>query len=648
MEVEKNTQKLLLILVVSLSLFSCNIEGYHHHHNDDKAIISYNANGAESGSIPSSHGTELSVQDNIGNLGKNGYIFDCWNSSPDGSGTDYNPGSSCPAKSMTLYAKWALIFNYSVSSSMRVSSLSMEAAPAAGSYLHIVSLTERGKQLADLAITETIDGFSVTSIKAGAFRGCSNVKKVTVAGSVRSIGDGAFAGCSNLETLVMKGEDPPELGAGVLDLCPAVICVPPNAQDAYSNKAGWSSYNTKIVSYYTVKFISGDATIDAYPPEKQVVYPATTVDSLPSDPVRSGYIFGGWYTGQNGTGALFTANTEVTSDLTVYAKWTSTSQNTGVRLSFSIVSFRDARVPSHLFQNVTPDLNATYYYKATPRWTTDLMSVVGATEDFVQLPYNYRIKTLNIDMGFFTPGAWDFDVRVVSSDGITLYEKKLRNCTVNAQSSKIEFVLEKYYEGNGTLQINAVADTVSNSGGMIISYDGSQSGTITIPAVDSMPGDNGTISFRKTLSLPPGFYVVNLTLYDDGENRASKSGYIEVFGNETSVLNGTVYKDTWMAEGYTDIGVPGGFFLAGKKKLGMIVSTTGNIHSQTWTFTARQTEDSEDIITYVWYVNGVRQDISGSEFVLRNLSPRNYRVNCFAVDRTLSYIVGAVITIPVR
>ena len=58
------------------------------------------------------------MQKNVGNLEKNGYIFDGWNSSPDGSGSDYAPGSSSPAKSITLYAKWALIFNYNVSNSM--------------------------------------------------------------------------------------------------------------------------------------------------------------------------------------------------------------------------------------------------------------------------------------------------------------------------------------------------------------------------------------------------------------------------------------------------------------------------------------------------------------------------------------------------
>ena len=644
--VVKNSIK-IFILLVTLVLASCDI-GSHNHHNNDAVLISYNANGADYGSVPSAHGLDLNVQNNIGNLEKNGYLFDGWNSSPDGFGSDFIPGSSSPSKSITLYAKWALIFNYSISNSMRSASLSMEAPSISGSYLHITGLTERGKQLAELAITETIDGFDVTSIKAGAFRACSNVKKVIIAGSVKSIGNSAFAGCSHLETLVMKGEEPPEMGTGVLDFCPAVISVPPEAKEAYSNSAGWNSYNTRIVTYFTVTFRSDDASINASPREKQVVYPATTVDSLPSDPVRSGYIFGGWYTAPNGAGTLFTANTEVTSNLTVYSKWIPVSQNTGVRLSFSIESFKDARVPSHLFQNTTPDSKATYYYKAVPSWTSDLTNTVGATKGFVQLPYNYSINTRTIDMGLFAPGFWNFAVRVVSANGNTLYEKNIQNCKVDSQSSNIRFVLEKHYEGTGTLQINALSDAVSNNGGMLISYKGTKTGTIDIPVSDSLPGTEGTVIFTKTLSLPPGFYEVNFALYDDGKSRAVKNGYIEVFGNETSVLNSTIYKDTWMSEGYTDVGITGVFFLTEKKKLGMIVSTNGNIYSRTWTFTASQTEDSEDIRTYVWYVNGTRQDVTGSVFVLRNLNPRDYQVYCFAVDNTFSYIVGAGITIPVQ
>lgn len=42
----------------------------------------------------------------------------------------------------------------------------------------------------------------------------------------------------------------------------------------------------------------------------------------PDDPVRSSYTFGGWFTGENGTGDPFTSSTPVNNTITVYAQWT--------------------------------------------------------------------------------------------------------------------------------------------------------------------------------------------------------------------------------------------------------------------------------------------------------------------------------------
>ena len=46
----------------------------------------------------------------------------------------------------------------------------------------------------------------------------------------------------------------------------------------------------------------------------------TAVGTLPTA-TRSGYTFGGWYTGVNGSGSRFTATTSVTASITVYAYW---------------------------------------------------------------------------------------------------------------------------------------------------------------------------------------------------------------------------------------------------------------------------------------------------------------------------------------
>jgi uncharacterized repeat protein (TIGR02543 family) len=49
-----------------------------------------------------------------------------------------------------------------------------------------------------------------------------------------------------------------------------------------------------------------------------------TVSGLP-EADRPGYSFGGWYTGRNGGGSLFTTGTPVTAGITVYALWTAGS-----------------------------------------------------------------------------------------------------------------------------------------------------------------------------------------------------------------------------------------------------------------------------------------------------------------------------------
>jgi uncharacterized repeat protein (TIGR02543 family) len=87
-----------------------------------------------------------------------------------------------------------------------------------------------------------------------------------------------------------------------------------------------SQASSSIPSTYTVSFNSQfiDLESDTTPPDvttKTVTSPATTIDALPTDPVMSGYKFGGWWTGKGGLGASFTANTKVYGDRTVYAYW---------------------------------------------------------------------------------------------------------------------------------------------------------------------------------------------------------------------------------------------------------------------------------------------------------------------------------------
>jgi len=49
----------------------------------------------------------------------------------------------------------------------------------------------------------------------------------------------------------------------------------------------------------------------------------------PSNPTRTGYVFGGWYTDPNYTNTWDFANDHVTQDVTLYAKWTEQAPDTG-------------------------------------------------------------------------------------------------------------------------------------------------------------------------------------------------------------------------------------------------------------------------------------------------------------------------------
>ena len=74
--------------------------------------VSYNSNGATSGTVPTdataySSGATVTVKGNTGNLAKTDYTFAGWNTADNGSGTNYAAGETFTINAnTTLYAKW--------------------------------------------------------------------------------------------------------------------------------------------------------------------------------------------------------------------------------------------------------------------------------------------------------------------------------------------------------------------------------------------------------------------------------------------------------------------------------------------------------------------------------------------------------------
>ena len=103
---------------------------------------------------------------------------------------------------------------------------------------------------------------------------------------------------------------------------------------------------------YTIVFDSQGATVPAAPDVLTVVTPDKVLSVLPSPPQKPGYLFGGWFMETNGGGGQFSTNTEVSSDLTVFARWDSYSYS---------VRFDD--------QGATIPVSPTNMTVATPAYT---------------------------------------------------------------------------------------------------------------------------------------------------------------------------------------------------------------------------------------------------------------------------------------
>ena len=80
--------------------------------------------------------------------------------------------------------------------------------------------------------------------------------------------------------------------------------------------------DNNLTKIFTVTFDLDDGNIDGDTgPVKITVEYGETISNLPN-PEKTDYIFDGWFSEKYGNGSEFTPTTAVTSDMTVYAKWT--------------------------------------------------------------------------------------------------------------------------------------------------------------------------------------------------------------------------------------------------------------------------------------------------------------------------------------
>lgn len=173
-------------------------------------------------------------------------------------------------------------------------------------------------------------------ISSSAFKDCTGLTEIKVPTSVYEICSDAFNGCTGLTSVTL------EKGINIINSNAFKDCTELNdvKYNGYKtdwekvrvNKAGNDTLTSKVQYLCDINFdlnggtINGSNTVNkqtVYSNEKlgtAKCYPNGQPFVVPTDPVREGYTFLGWYTQAEG-GTKYTFTEAVSSNITLYAHW---------------------------------------------------------------------------------------------------------------------------------------------------------------------------------------------------------------------------------------------------------------------------------------------------------------------------------------
>ncbi len=114
--------------------------------------------------------------------------------------------------------------------------------------------------------------------------------------------------------------------------------------------------------------------------------------TLPADPTKTGFTFGGWYTDNQANTTPFSASTAITANLTLYAKWNVFSLSSTSFADGGDIPIRYANYifPSFLLNNGEEYLNVSpqLSWENAPEGTTSFFIIMQKKDDYNMFKYS--------------------------------------------------------------------------------------------------------------------------------------------------------------------------------------------------------------------------------------------------------------------
>jgi uncharacterized repeat protein (TIGR02543 family) len=253
---------------------------------------------------------------------------------------------------------------------------------------------------------------------------------------------------------------------------------------------------------HTVTFDKDYNDIDAI----SIVVEDSTKVTRPSDPDRTGYTFGGWYTQTNGQGTVFNADVAITSTAAYYAKWTIKSYSVsfqvnggtssgGGALSQTVNHGSAATAPSNptktgyrftgwdkTFTGITGALTVSAQYSEIPLYTISAQPSTGGTisggSSSVREGSNSAAFSIQASAGYTTKEVLVNGIPMTDGDGNPATSYAFSNVRKNST------VAASFEANTYTVQFD------SQNGSTNISLDGKFGNKLTAPTTPIKTGYN--------------------------------------------------------------------------------------------------------------------------------------------------------------